>query len=80
MLEAFRQQPNNQSRDSGRLGDAYSAASSIATGVFGTFVDLGLAAGPCEARPAGTGVTALASVATSGSIHAGFVVSAVVEV
>lgn len=74
MLEAFK------SRGPGGLEDAYSAASSIATGVSCTFVDLGLAAGPCEARPAGTGVTALASVATSGSIHAGLVVSAVVEV
>lgn len=61
-------------------GGAHSAASSVATGVSGTFVDLGLAAGPCEARPTGTGVAALASVATSGSIHAGLVVSAVVEV
>lgn len=56
------------------------AASSVATGVSSTFVDLNLTAGPSEARPAGTGVAALASVATSGSIHAGLVVSAVVEI
>lgn len=61
-------------------GGAYGAASPVATGVSGAFVDLDLAAGACEAGPAGTGVAALASVATSGSIHAGLVVGAVVEV
>ena len=58
----------------------YSAAPPVAAGVPGAFVDLDLTAGPSEAGPAGTGVAALASVATSGSIHAGFVVGAVVEI
>lgn len=63
-----------------RPTSTHSAASSIAAGVSSTFVDPNLTAGPSEARPAGTGVAALASVATSGSIHAGLVVSAVVEI
>lgn len=60
--------------------NTYSAAPSVATGVSSAFVDLDLTAGPSEARLAGTGVAALTSVATSGSIHAGLVVSAVVEI
>lgn len=60
--------------------NTYGAASSIAAGVSSAFADLDLTAGPCEAGPAGTGVAALAGVATSGSIHAGLVVSAVVQV
>lgn len=63
-----------------RPNNTYGAASSVAAGVSGAFVDLGLAAGPSESRPAGTGVAALAGVATSGPIHAGLVVSAVVEI
>lgn len=63
-----------------RPNNTYCAASSIATGVSSTFVDLDLTAGPSEAGPAGTGVAALTSVATSGAIHAGLVVSAVVEI
>lgn len=59
---------------------SYRAASSVATGVSSTFVDLDLTAGASEPRPAGTGVAALTRVATSGSIHAGLVVSAVVEI
>lgn len=58
----------------------YRAASSIAAGVPSAFIDLGLTAGSSEARPAGTGVAALARVATSGSIHARLVVGAVVEI
>lgn len=65
---------------SGRPNGTYGAASSVAAGVSSAFVDLDLTAGPSEAGPAGTGVAALTSVATSGSIHAGLVVSAVVEV
>lgn len=60
--------------------NTYSAAPSVATGVSSAFVDLDLTAGPSEAGLAGTGVAALTSVATSGSIHAGLVVSAVVEI
>lgn len=63
-----------------RPNNTYSAASSVATGVSSTFIDLDLTAGPSEARLAGTGVAALTSVATSGSIHTGLVVSAVVEI
>lgn len=59
---------------------AYRAASAVAAGVPSAFVDLGLTAGPSEAGPAGTGVAALARVATSGSIHARLVVGAVVEI
>lgn len=59
---------------------AYRAASSVAAGVPSAFVDLDLTAGPSEAGPARTGVAALARVATSGSIHARFVVGAVVEI
>lgn len=60
--------------------NTHRTASSVATGVSSAFVDLDLTAGPSEAGPAGTGVAALTSVATSGSIHAGLVVSAVVEI
>lgn len=63
-----------------KLNGTHGAASSIAAGVSSAFVDLDLTAGPREAGPAGTGVAALASVATSGSIHAGLVVGAVVEI
>lgn len=66
--------------NSRRPNNTYSAASSVATGVSSTFVDLDLTAGPSEAGLAGTGVAALTGVATSGSIHAGLVVSAVVEI
>lgn len=66
--------------NSRRPNSTHSAASSVATGVSSAFVDLDLTAGPSEARLAGTGVAALTSVATSGSIHAGLVVSAVVEI
>lgn len=59
---------------------AYRAASAVAAGVPSAFVDLDLTAGPSEAGPAGTGVAALARVATSGSIHARLVVGAVVEI
>ena len=63
-----------------RRPNTYGTASSVATGVSGTFVDLHLTAGPSEARSAGTGVASLTRVATSGSIHAGPVVGAVVEI
>lgn len=64
----------------GRPKTAYRAASSVAAGVSSAFIDLDLTAGPSEAGPAGTGVATLAGVATSGSIHAGLVVGAVVEI
>lgn len=65
---------------SGRPKSAYRATSSVAAGVSSAFIDLDLTAGPSEARPAGTGVATLTGVATSGSIHAGLVVGAVVEI
>lgn len=58
----------------------YSAASPIPAGVVGTFVDLNPTAGPREAGFTGAGVATLASIGTSGSIHAGLVVCAVVEI
>lgn len=64
----------------GSVRASYRAAPSVATGVSSAFVDLDLTAGPSEARLAGTGVAALPGVATSGSIHAGLVVGAVVEI
>lgn len=64
----------------GRPKTAYRAASSVAAGVSSAFIDLDLTAGPSEAGPAGTGVATLTGVATSGSIHAGLVVGAVVEI
>lgn len=64
----------------GNKKNPYGAASSVVTGVSSAFADLDLTAGPCVAGPAGTGVAALAGVATSGPIHAGLVVSAVVQV
>lgn len=57
-----------------------SAASPIPAGVVGTFVDLNPTAGPREAGFTGAGVATLASIGTSGSIHAGLVVCAVVEI
>lgn len=66
--------------NTGRQSGTHGATSSVAAGVSSTFIDLDLTAGPSEARPAGTGVAALTGVATSGSIHAGLVVSAVVEI
>lgn len=60
--------------------NTYRAAAPVATGVPGAFVDMHFTAGPGEAGPAGTGVAALAGVATSSSVHAGLVVSAVVEI
>lgn len=60
--------------------ETYSAAPSVAARISGTFVDLDLAAGACESRAAGTGVAALAGVATSGSIQAGLVMCAVVQI
>lgn len=56
----------------------YSAASSVAAGIPGTFVDLDLTTGASESRAAGTGVAALTRVATSGSIQTGLVMCAVV--
>lgn len=58
----------------------YSATPSVAAGITGTFVDLDLTAGASESRAAGTGVTALSSVATSGSIQTGLVMCAVVQI
>lgn len=69
-----------QRGEGGRRGGAYGAASPVATGTPGAFVDLDLAAGAREAGPAGAGVAALARVAASGSVQAGLVVGAVVEV
>ncbi len=63
-----------------RRPNTHCAASPIAAGISSAFVDLDLTAGPSEAGLTGTGVAALTSVATSGSIHAGLVVSAVVEI
>lgn len=58
----------------------YSAAPSVAAWIPSTFVDLDLAAGASESRAAGTGVAALTSVATSGSIQTGLVMRAVVQI
>lgn len=58
----------------------YSAAPSVAAWIPGTFVDFNLAAGASESWAAGTGVAALTSVATSGSIQTGLVMCAVVQI
>lgn len=58
----------------------YRAASSVAAGVPCAFIDLDLAAGASESRATGTGVAALASIATSGSIQTGLVMCAVVQI
>lgn len=58
----------------------YSAASSIAAGVPCAFVDLDLTAGSSESWATGTGVAALTSVTTSGSIQAGLMMCAVVQI
>lgn len=58
----------------------YSATPSVAAWITGTFVDLDLTAGASESRAAGTGVAALSSVTTSGSIQTGLVMCAVVQI
>lgn len=58
----------------------HSAASSIAAGVSCAFIDLDLTAGSRESWPTGTGVAALTGVTTSGSIQAGLMMCAVVQI
>lgn len=58
----------------------YSAAPSVSAGHVRALVDLDLAVVPREARLAGTGVAALPGVGARGSVHAGLVVSAVVQI
>lgn len=58
----------------------YSAASSVAAGIPSAFVDLNLTAGSSESWATGTGVAALAGVTTSGSIQAGLMMCAVVQI
>lgn len=58
----------------------YRAASTILARVGVTFVDFNLTVGACIARSAGTSVAPLTSVGARGTILAGLVVGAVVQV
>lgn len=58
----------------------YFAAATVLAGVAVAFVDLNLAVFAGEAGPAGAGVAALTGVGARGSVLAGLVVGAVVQV